>query len=1340
MNVKRMAIFATMVTMITAIVAMPAALAASDATLRIYGEDGLSAAFPYTHPEAPFDPQSDEAPEKDFVVFNPAYIPFPGITASNIDSKMKVFARQWFVPELVEPVGDVWLGDPNDYVSEDVVTEYTYMFIDKHDNPTYGTALSPSGSYWTKFWMPIADNNDNQTGIDGCDINGDGADDWIVLRDVGDYPGLSGAVDNRKDINISSETFGLIAGEEITFLDHKVVVKNVAKTVDLVVDVYYLGNDDPELIGQNIVVPETPGSYVRAGRHTVNEGAPIFAEPWYLYTENTIGGTAYVQVGRLLHTSETFFVDGAEYDVAMIYGPTDMSLKYITIRNPVPEHNDVNLEDLSVIKECVQDGELMPLLPPFNRVHEMIDDINIPDDESSICTAYFPDNIGSVDDGAEFGKDDHLMNKYDTVQDRRIKNVPALDIYFTHKDIEPRFNTNLLEILDETYGTATGPVDVVFAMDLTGSMTGELNAMKSESKAIMNAVRVMAPDSMFGLVSYMDYDGTYTTTEPGSTPVTYTAQYGDTAGSGDYPYKLDAPLTTSVDAVETAINGLTLGWGGDGPQDYSRVIYESYSDPAIGFRSGAVKLLIVIGDAPPHDTDFDYDGDSVPDNTGGDPGRDETMGTPDDLDFQTVVADAAGSDITILAVHGTGYGVEAWKYMAEETGGVYRELDHAEDLPDVIVDLITTIIPVEESWKWLDIHTMPDFYKEFVYPELPDIDGGTGDFLLVSSWEAPNSCGARVMFAYDQETGEQDIYVNNYKIDNCEGYNALRLYGEDETYDAAFPYTDPEAPFDPLSEETPGKDFVTFNPAVMRMGGIVVDNVDSKMKVFARQWFIPYYKEPVGDVWLGDPNIYDSEDVITEYTYMFIDKHYMPTYGTALSPSGSYWTKFWMPIADNNDNQTGIDGCDINGDGADDWIVLRDVGDYPGLSGAVDNRKDINISSETFGLIAGEEITFLDHKVVVKNVAKTVDLVVDVYYLGNDDPELIGQNIVVPETPGSYVRAGRHTVNEGAPIFAEPWYLYTENTIGGTAYVQVGRLLHTSETFFVDGAEYDVAMIYGPTDMSLKYITIRNPVPEHNDVNLEDLSVIKECVQDGELMPLLPPFNRVHEMVDDINIPDSVDDPCPIYYLYGDEILPAYDTVEERIISDIPALDIYFTHKDIEPRFNTNLLEILNEGRIESWKWLDIHTMPDFYKEFVYPELPDIDGGEGDWLVTSSFTANNSCDKRVMFAYDAANGTGLYMNGGGEPPVTPELMEGDVSLNKHVDITDALMIAQNVVGIITLNADQLMCADTTDTDGVTITDAMHIAQWIVDPTGALGVLAKPLWESPADNDMLPPLP
>jgi hypothetical protein len=89
---------------------------------------------------------------------------------------------------------------------------------------------------------------------------------------------------------------------------------------------------------------------------------------------------------------------------------------------------------------------------------------------------------------------------------------------------------------------------------------------------------------------------------------------------------------------------------------------------------------------------------------------------------------------------------------------------------------------------------------------------------------------------------------------------------------------------------------------------------------------------------------------------------------------------------------------------------------------------------------------------------------------------------------------------------------------------------------------------------------------------------------------------------------------------------------------------------------------------------------------------------------------------------------------------TPALMEGDVTGNGRVTISDALMIAQYKAGMITLTADQLLCADTTDDGMVSMADAMHIAQWLVDPTGSLGVLHKPVWQSPADDAMLPPQP
>ncbi|MCK4527319.1 hypothetical protein KAW18_08095 [candidate division WOR-3 bacterium] len=89
--------------------------------------------------------------------------------------------------------------------------------------------------------------------------------------------------------------------------------------------------------------------------------------------------------------------------------------------------------------------------------------------------------------------------------------------------------------------------------------------------------------------------------------------------------------------------------------------------------------------------------------------------------------------------------------------------------------------------------------------------------------------------------------------------------------------------------------------------------------------------------------------------------------------------------------------------------------------------------------------------------------------------------------------------------------------------------------------------------------------------------------------------------------------------------------------------------------------------------------------------------------------------------------------------VGPQLMEGDVTMDMHVTMADAMFIAQYKAGVRSLNASQLKCADTTDEGDVTMADAMHIAQWKADPDGSLGVLFKPLWEAGPDADMLPPV-
>ena len=261
--------------------------------------------------------------------------------------------------------------------------------------------------------------------------------------------------------------------------------------------------------------------------------------------------------------------------------------------------------------------------------------------------------------------------------------------------------------------------DVVFAFDLTGSMSLELEEVKDNAESIMNDLASQIADVQFGVVSFMDYDGHYETEAPGSTPLWYNNTYGS-AASGDYPYMLDLDLTADTVVTAATINGLVLGNGVDGPEDYTRIVHEVYNDANLHWRDGAERIVILFGDNVPHDTNFDYNDDGTPDNTGADPGRDAILATADDLDFETEVANAAAAGIHIMAVYS---GFEAtkypWTYMADETDGGYFALGDASDIPSAITQLIqekieeslTISVGTENSWAMVFEFTNPYDYE-----------------------------------------------------------------------------------------------------------------------------------------------------------------------------------------------------------------------------------------------------------------------------------------------------------------------------------------------------------------------------------------------------------------------------------------------------------------------------------------------------------------------------------------------------------------------------------------------------------------------------------------------------
>jgi hypothetical protein len=126
----------------------------------------------------------------------------------------------------------------------------------------------------------------------------------------------------------------------------------------------------------------------------------------------------------------------------------------------------------------------------------------------------------------------------------------------------------------------------------------------------------------------------------------------------DFPYRLYQPLTADSDAVQSAIDALTLADGGDIPEAYGRVMYESVADPNVGWEADAKRYLVIFGDSYPHDPD---------------PGRDELLGTDDDLRLDDVLAQMKTDDITLIFVANPGVAdsslLNLWREWANTTAG-----------------------------------------------------------------------------------------------------------------------------------------------------------------------------------------------------------------------------------------------------------------------------------------------------------------------------------------------------------------------------------------------------------------------------------------------------------------------------------------------------------------------------------------------------------------------------------------------------------------------------------------------------------------------------------------------
>lgn len=122
--------------------------------------------------------------------------------------------------------------------------------------------------------------------------------------------------------------------------------------------------------------------------------------------------------------------------------------------------------------------------------------------------------------------------------------------------------------------------DVYFLADTTGSMTNIINAVKAGASNILNTLSGLFPNMAFGAGNYKDF-----------------------ASNPPDPFAFQPQQSLNINKVLTqnAINNWNASGGDDLSEGQLFALHQIATNPVIGWRPGAQRILVWFGDAPGHD-------------------------------------------------------------------------------------------------------------------------------------------------------------------------------------------------------------------------------------------------------------------------------------------------------------------------------------------------------------------------------------------------------------------------------------------------------------------------------------------------------------------------------------------------------------------------------------------------------------------------------------------------------------------------------------------------------------------------------------------------------------------
>ncbi len=264
---------------------------------------------------------------------------------------------------------------------------------------------------------------------------------------------------------------------------------------------------------------------------------------------------------------------------------------------------------------------------------------------------------------------------------------------------EKEVKTGSSTVVERAINLQKAGLEICFVIDGTGSMQDLINAVGASATRIGEVLQGFAPEMRLALVVYRDFDDV------------------------DGGCEVITPLEDKIEKVFKRIQRVFANGGGDFPEAVYQGLEQALSVEDIGWTPEANKLVVIMGDAPPHGKDIEpavklaeqasQDGWvrswSVKEARRTKRGAPTTGKRPADLRPFVIAAIATGTAEGV-----NGQTSQVFGRIAEAGGGMSTQLQVGENADAAVNDICRSIVRMSFGRDWREpVDRFLDVYFEY---------------------------------------------------------------------------------------------------------------------------------------------------------------------------------------------------------------------------------------------------------------------------------------------------------------------------------------------------------------------------------------------------------------------------------------------------------------------------------------------------------------------------------------------------------------------------------------------------------------------------------------------------